>query len=135
VVGLTEDGEDIDAFGIDGGVLYFSTAGNIAPGPEGGTVPGTADNSDVYSWNGATLARVLDLSTIGVPGAANVDALTVKGGVYYLSFDTDVTIGGVLYQDEDIVAYTPATGWSLYWDATAAGMTAANQDLDAIQVP
>ena len=125
---------DIDAFDIAGGILYFSTIGNTNPPG----VSGTADDADVYSWNGATLARVLDVSTVGVPLTANVDGLTVKGGVYYLSFAADLTtIRSGAYQDEDIVAYDPATDtWSLYFDGTAPGLgTSSNLDIDAIQVP
>jgi hypothetical protein len=131
--GLTAANQDIDDFDVVGGMLYFSTAGNTNPPG----VLGTADDADIYSWNGTSFARVLDVSTIGVPTAvtANLDGLSVRDGIYYLSFAQDVTIGGVTYQDEDILAYSPATGWSLYFDGTAAGLTAANQDIDAFDIP
>jgi hypothetical protein len=132
--GLTAANQDIDDFDVVGGVLYFSTAGNTNPPG----VAGTADDADIYSWNGASFARVLDVSVIGVPTAvtANVDGLSVGEGVYYLSFAQDVTIRGVTYQDEDIVAYTPGTDtWSLYFDGTAVGLTADNQDIDALDIP
>lgn len=130
--GLTGGGHDLDAIDISGGVLYFSTAGNANPPG----VAGSADDADIYSWNGVSFARVLDATAVGVPGGANVDGLTVKGGVYLLSFTGDYTIGGVLCHDEDICAYNPATGaWSLYFDGTAPGLTAGNADIDAIHVP
>ncbi len=125
---------DIDALDIAGGILYFSTTGNTNPPG----VSGTADDADVFSWNGATFARVLDVSTVGVPLAAQADGLTVKGGVYYLSFAADgTTIRSGAYQDEDIAGYDPVTDtWSLYFDGTIRGLgTSSNLDIDAIQVP
>jgi hypothetical protein len=135
--GLTASNQDIDDFDVVGGIIYFSTLGNTNPPGVGGT----ADDADVYSWNGTSFARVLDVSAEGVPTAvtANVDGLSVAGGVYYLSFAQDVTIGGVIYQDEDILRFTPGatpgTGtWSVYFDGTGQGLTAGGQDIDAIQV-
>jgi WD40 repeat protein len=130
----TSDTLDIDAFDVSGDTLYFSTVGNVNPPG----VTGVADNSDVYSWNGASFARVLDATAFGVPATANVDGLTVKGGVHYLSFAGDITtIRGVSYDDEDIVAYDPAGDtWSLHFDGTAYGLgTSVRLDIDAFQIP
>ncbi len=132
--GLTAGNLDIDAVDVVDGILFFSTLGNTNPPG----VSGTADDADIYSWNGSAFTRVLDVSAIGVPaaGTANVDGLSVRGGIYYLSFTTDVTILGVTYQDEDILAYNPATNtWSLHFDGTALGLTANNHDIDALHVP
>ncbi len=133
VKGLTAANLDIDDFDVADGVLYFSTQGNTNPPG----VTGTADDADVYRWDGAGFARVLDASAVGVPTSttANLDGLSVRAGVYYLSFTTDVTIRGVTYQDEDILAYVPDTDtWSLHFDGTANGLTAGNLDIDALHL-
>jgi chitodextrinase len=130
--GLTAANQDIDDFDVVGSTLYFSTTGDTNPPG----VSGTADNADVYSWNGTAFARVLDVSAIGIPTTASVDGLSVSGGKYYLSFAADVVIGGVTYQDEDILLYdSDTTTWSLYFDGTAPGLTANNQDIDAVDIP
>ena len=54
---------DVDAISVRAGVLYFATAG--AKNPPG--VTGTADDADIYSWNGTSFARVFDASANGVP--------------------------------------------------------------------
>ncbi len=130
--GLTANAADIDAITVSGGTLYFSTTGNARPAG----VTGSVDNSDVYSWNGASYARVWDATANGIPGSANVDGLSlVNGNHFYLSFQPDTNVSGLgAVQDEDVVEYNNGA-WSVYFDGTAAGFTAASQDLDAIDVP
>ncbi|MEW6287691.1 MAG: hypothetical protein AB1509_15830, partial [Chloroflexota bacterium] len=131
--GLTAANQDIDAFSISGGVIYFSTFGNTNPPGVGGT----ADDSDIYAWNGSAFSRVFDATTAGVPAAANVDGLEVVDAThFYLSFvaDTTTITGFDTVQDEDVVYYN-AGAWSVYFDGTARGLTAANQDVDALDIP
>jgi hypothetical protein len=129
--GLTANGHDIDAISIDGGMLYFSTTGNANVGGLG-----AADDADIYSWNGATFARVFDASTVGLPGNANIDGLTVRGGTYYMSFvlsaGTNVpTLGTV--QDEAVVSYSGGT-WNMYF--SGPGLNASNaQNVGAFDLP
>ena len=71
-----------------------------------------------------------------MPAAANVDGYDrVDATHFYLSFSADNTtvpgLGNV--QDEDVVYYNAGV-WSVYFDGTARGLTAANQDLDAISI-
>jgi bacillopeptidase F len=114
-------------------LLYFSTAGNTAvPG-----VGGTADNADIYSWDGASFARVLDATAVGLPSGANVDGVKVAGSKIYLSFNNaGVAVPGVgTVQDEDIVLYDTGTlAWSLFFDGTAAGLTTDAEDVDAFDI-
>ncbi|MFC6285364.1 IPT/TIG domain-containing protein [Nocardioides sp. GCM10027113] len=127
--GLTSSAQDVDAISIDDPVLYFSTTGNANPPGVGGT----ADNADVYSWNGASFARVWDATANGLPGATNVDGLVlVSTDDMYLSFSPSVTAvaGFGAVQDEDVVHRT-AGGWAVEFDGTAAGLTADSQDVDA----
>lgn len=113
---------DIDAFDIAGSTIYFSTQGDsLPPG-----VAGAVDNSDIYAWNGTAFSRKVDVTTIGVPAAANVDGLKyVDATHFYLSFEADTTLPGIgLVQDEDIVYYSGGT-WTVFLDGTAAGLTSA----------
>ena len=129
--GLTNNNHDIDAFDIVGSTIYFSTVGNTNPPG----VTGTADDADIYAWNGTAFSRVFDASANGV-GNANVDGLSLTDAThFYMSFSGDTTLTGIgAVQDEDIVRYNAGT-WSLYVDGTALGLTSGNLDLDAIDVP
>ncbi|MDY7529879.1 MULTISPECIES: multicopper oxidase family protein [unclassified Cryobacterium] len=126
---------DVDAISVVGSTLYFSTLGNSNPPGVGGT----ADDADIYSWNGTAYSRVIDASAApyGLPAAANVDGFVrVDATHFYLSFSADTTTVPVLgaVQDEDVIYYNAGT-WSVYFDGTAHGLTTANQDLDAFDVP
>ena len=114
-------------------MLYFSTVGNTNPPGVGGT----ADDADIYAWNGASFSRVLDASVVGLPAGANVDGyVRIDGTHFLLSFSGATTavpvIGNV--QDEDVVYYN-AGAWSVYFDGTPKGLTADNQDVDAFDIP
>ena len=130
--GLTAANLDLDAISVDGGALYFSTLGNTSPPGVGGT----ADDADIYSWNGTSYARVWDASANGVAGAANVDGYArVDANHFYLSFAADTTLPGLgATQDEDVVR-NGGGAWSVYFDGTAHGLTANNLDVDAFDLP
>jgi FtsP/CotA-like multicopper oxidase with cupredoxin domain len=131
-LGLTAGNLDIDAFSINGGTLYFSTVGNTNPPGVGGT----ADDADIYAWNGVSFSRVFDATTAGIPATANVDGMEfVDATHFYLSFVADTTITGLgTVQDEDVVYYNAGV-WSVYFDGTARGLTAGNLDVDAFDLP
>ncbi len=147
--GLTNTNHDVDAFDIAGNTVYFSTSGSTnTPGASNPpSVTGTADNADIYLWNGTAFSRVVDLSTIGVPAAntsasaSNVDGLKFVDSVhFYVSFAGNVTLtqqaGGTLaVQDEDIVYYNNGV-WSVYFDGTAVpkSLTNGNQDIDGFDI-
>ncbi len=131
--GLTTANEDIDALSVVGSTLYFSTLGNTNPPGVGGT----ADNADVYSWNGTGYARVWDATANGLPAATNVDGLDwVDATHLYLSFSpSTTTVTGLgTVQDEDVVQLA-AGSWSVYFDGTAHGMRANARDVDAFDIP
>jgi hypothetical protein len=113
--------------------LYYSTLGNTNPPG----VAGTADNSDVYSWSGLAHSRSVDLTAgpYNVPASANVDGYSRASGTsFYLSFAGNTSLPGLgAVQDEDVVRWN-GSGWSMYFDGSTHGMTAANLDLDAISV-
>ncbi len=132
--GLTASGEDLDAIDIVGSTLYFSTRAGVNPG-----VGGAADDADIYSWNGATMARAFDASANGIPDYANVDG-AVRGASdsdWYLSFaNASTALPGVgTVQDEDVV-HLGGGSWSVYFDGTLHGLgTAAGLDVDAFDLP
>jgi hypothetical protein len=136
--GLTANNQDLDAISIVGGTLYFSTVGNTNPPG----VAGTADNADIYKWNGVgsipQFTRVVDVTLITnpLPGGANVDGLVfVDATHFYMSFVDDINVPGLgLVQDEDVIYYNNGV-WSTYFDGTAAGLTVANLDVDAFSIP
>ena len=72
--------------------LYFSTAGNTNPPGVGGT----ADDADIYFWNGTTaFSRAIDVTAITnpLPAGANVDGFDrVSATHFYMSFNGAVTI-------------------------------------------
>jgi len=125
-------GSDVDAISIVGGVLYFSLDDGDIPGG----VVGAGDDADIYSWNGASFARVFDASALGWSGN-NVDGLVyVDSSHLYLSYSPDTTTVPVLgtVQDEDVVYYNAGV-WSVYFDGTGKGLTSANLDVDAFDLP
>jgi len=136
VRGLTgASATDLDAISIAGGQLYFSTDNAAVPPGAGGA----GDDADIYLWNGASsYTRVVDASAApySLPAAANVDGFVrVDATHFYLSFSADTTVpvlGAV--QDEDVVYYKNGV-WSVYFNGTAHGLTAANLDVDAFDVP
>jgi len=115
------------------GTLYFSTYGNTNPPGVGGT----ADDADIYYFNGSAFSRVIDASgtgsLLGLPGAANVDGFDrVDATHFYLSFNGNVTVPTLgTVQDEDVVYYNDGT-WSLFFDGSVNGVGAT--DLDAISI-
>jgi hypothetical protein len=132
VRGLTVAAQDIDAFNISGGVLYFSTVGNTNPPGVGGT----ADDADIYSWNGTAFARVWDASANGIASGANVDGFVrVDATHFYLSFTATVTVPGLgSVPDVNVVFYNAGT-WSTFFNGVAAGLTSGgNQDVDAFDL-
>ena len=114
--------------------LYFSTAGNTSP-PD---VAGTADDADIYTWDGTAFFRSTDVTAITnpLPTNANVDGLVrIDATHFYLSFSGNVTISipgpDLSVADEDIVYYN-AGSWSIVFDGSAHGL--GGTDLDAISI-
>jgi subtilisin family serine protease len=131
--GLTASNLDLDAISILGGILYFSTTGNTNPPG----VTGTADNADIYSWNGSSFARVWDATANGVPSSANVDGyVRVDATHFYLSFNgTSTTVSGLGAVADVSVVENSGGAWSVYFDGTAHGLVAgSSQDIDAFDI-
>ena len=111
--------------------LYYSTLGNINPSG----VAGSADDADVYRWNGTVTSRFGDASAAGVPGAANLDGYSrVDDTHFYASFSAAVTLPGLgAVADEDVVYYD-AGSWQMWFDGSTRGLSIAGFDVDATSV-
>ena len=111
--------------------LYFSTAGNTNPPG----VAGTADDADIFNWDGTVFSRTVDVTAITnpLPAGANVDGFDrVSATQYYMSFSGAVIVPGIgTVEDEDVV-FRNGTTWTLYFDGSANGV--AGTDLDAISI-
>lgn len=76
---------------------------------------------DVVAFDGASFARLFDGASAGIPEYARIDSLFLDGsGEMVFSFDVPVNLGGVEYGRSDLVRH--GAGFSLYWDAEAAGV-------------
>jgi hypothetical protein len=125
------DGVDVDGYHADGpGALLFST--DVAVALPGGVV---AAPEDVVLLSGGIWTIVFDGSAEGVPPDADVDALTRLGAdAFLLSFDTTVDLGGVVADDEDVVAFD-GVGFGLALDVSALAVSPAFDpalDVDAL---
>ena len=123
------NGAIVDAVSIApvGLLLSFDTTVDL-PGE-------VAEDEDLVRWNGAGYALVFDGSAQGVDRALDVDgAQDLGGGAFLMSFDTSGEVGGVAFDDEDVLRFD-ATGWALEYDASAFDARWRGADLDAVLVP
>ena len=125
--GVRTDATSLSASGL---LLSFDTTVNLG----GGFV---ASDEDLVVWDGTSFGLLLDGSTAGIAAALDIDAAQdVGGGQFLLSFDTSGEVGGIVFDDEDVLRFDGLNvSWSLEIDhsATSSDWTAA--DLDAFMVP
>lgn len=128
------DGAQIDAIGVlpDGDLLLsFDVTVTL-----GGV---TADDEDLLRFDSpSTWTLHFDGSAEGVPAAADLDGADRidASGDLALSFDISGTAGGVAFDDEDILAFHPATHlWSMRADGSSRHPELAAADVDAVFVP
>jgi hypothetical protein len=111
----------------DGLLLSFDTTVDL-----GGLA---AADEDLVRWNGSGFVLAFDGSAAGVDSALDVDgAEDVGGGTFLVSFDTNGSVGGVVFADEDILRFDGST-WSLELDASTLDADWGPADLDALLVP
>lgn len=132
---------DASSVGIPRGVLIDAVS--IAPtgllvsfdttvALSGGLV---AADEDLVRWDGADFTAALDASSAGVATTLDVDAAQdLGGGTFLVSFDTSGSVGGVSFDDEDVLRYDGAS-WTLEIDASSLDADWRAADLDALQVP
>ena len=128
-------GAQIDAIGVVAGDLLLSldvtaTLGNVTASDED-LVRLESTQPDVWSL-------YFDGSAQGVPTGADLDGADVldQSGNLALSFDISGTVGGVAFDDEDILEYVASGGtWSKRYDGSTAHGALAAADVDAVFVP
>jgi hypothetical protein len=126
------DGARIDAVSdADDGGLLLSFDITVALG---GT---TFDDADLVHFDaaGPTFSLLFDSAAASVPAALDLDAahfLFATGGLL-MSFDSSGSLGGVSFDDEDVLEYDPGSGiWALSVDTQAFEPGWAGADLDAL---
>jgi hypothetical protein len=127
------DGAAVDAVSeTSGGDLLLSFDTTVDLG--GGLV---AADEDVVEWNGASFAGVFDGSAEGISESLDVDAVhDVGGGLLGLSFDTSGSVGGIDFDDEDIVEFDPSgPTWTVVYDGSVEHAALAAADLEAVALP
>ena len=121
---------DVDAVARDssGDLLLLSFAGSV---PVDG---GVADDEDVVRWTGSDLVLSLDASAAGVPTEADVDGIhwDEVGSRLWLTFDTTVSLGGLVIDDEDVVAWDAGSGWTRILDTSTRIPGVEESDVDAL---
>jgi hypothetical protein len=128
-------GAQIDAIGVVAGDLLLSldvtaTLGNVTASDE--------DLLRLESTQPDVWSLYFDGSAQGVPAGADLDGADVldQSGNLALSFDISGSVGGVAFDDEDILEYAAAGGtWSKRYDGSAAHGALAAADVDAVFVP
>jgi hypothetical protein len=118
---------DLDTVGVPAGV----TVDAIGVIQNGASVGISFDSPIVYSGTFVDDADILDLFTLGlafdaspagVSDGADLDAMADApgGGGLIVSFDVGGTVGGLVYDDDDLLRVDlPAYTWSMELDASA----------------
>jgi len=106
-----------------GDLLVLDTSTNLPGGV-------FATPRKVIGLNGGVFSEIMDLADCGVPSGVGIDAMT-RDATMWFSFDTPVTLGGQLFNDEDIAALSASCVWSQAFDGSMAGV-ASSLDVDGI---
>jgi hypothetical protein len=126
------DGAILDAVGVHSSgdlVLSFDTTVDL------GAV--TADDEDVVRFDGATFSLLFDGSSEGVHAGLDLDGVEARpGGLLWASFDGSGSLGGVDFDDEDILAFDPGgPTWTLVYDGSTLHAALAAADVVAVPEP
>lgn len=97
-------------------------------------------DEDIIVHDGTGWSMYFDGSDVGLGGSPDLNAFHRQAnGNLLLSFDTPVNLGGILYDDSDIILFTPTSlgattsgTFSMYLDGSANGLTTIGEDIDAI---
>lgn len=128
-------GAQIDAIGFIEGDLLLSFDVTVA-------LDGiTADDEDLVQLASTVpddWVLYFDGSAEGVPAGADLDGadLIDSNGHLALSFDISGTVGGVSFDDEDVLEFTPGPDtWTKRYDGSTAHAALAAADVDAVFAP
>jgi hypothetical protein len=95
----------------------------------------TAGPEDLVRFEEGVFSLFFDGSEASVPGGLNLDAADClpRNGHLLLSFDGSGTVGGVSFDDEDVLEYSPEShAWSLAYDGSAQHAEWPEADLAAV---
>lgn len=100
-------------------------------------VGGVVDDEDLVSYDGLVFAAVLDGSALGLDPALDLDAVSdLGGGSYAISLDGSGSLGGVVFDDEDVLRVDPGGPLvAMLFDASAQHAEWSAADVDAVWVP
>lgn len=107
----------IDALGVAAnGALLLSFDTSVS-------LPGVAaaDDEDLVSFASGSFTLVYDGSASGIDPSLDLDAVNRNAatGRLLLSFDGSGSVGGVFFDDEDVLAFTPGAGsYAMYFDGS-----------------
>lgn len=110
-------------------LLSFDTTVDL-----GGAV--IASDEDLVQWDGANFSVVFDGSNNGIEGRLDLDAADASdAGSFHLSFDASGSVGGIHFDDEDILHFDPSgPTWTLAYDGSAEHSALAAADVEAVAV-
>jgi hypothetical protein len=95
----------------------------------------TAADEDLVRFQGGVASLFFDGTAAGVDPSLDLDAAHCldDSGNLLVSFDGSGTVGGVHFDDEDVLEFAPATGtWKLAYDGSAQHGGWPPADLDAV---
>jgi hypothetical protein len=128
-------GPRIDALYVSPGldVLFSLDTSATLPGL------GPVDDEDVVSYAAGIFTMAYDGSAAGVASALDLDALQGITGPagWLISFDTSGTVGGVGFDDEDVLRYDSGLAtYAMYFDASVSDPADwPRADLNALPEP
>jgi hypothetical protein len=108
-------------------LLSFDTSVNVGV---------QVEPEDLVKFEASTgFTLFLDGSAAGVPPGLNLDAADYLpcNGHLLLSFDGSGSIGGVAFDDEDVLEFDRVSTWEMAYDGSAQDPDWINVDLDAVQ--
>jgi hypothetical protein len=96
----------------------------------------TADPGDLVRFHNGSPTLFFDASAEGIPEGTNLDAADclVASGHLLLSFDVPGLVGGVNFDPEDVLEFTPGSAtWEMAYDGSMEHAGWSGGDLDALQ--
>jgi len=128
------DGTQADAVTLDGfGDLLLSFDTTVALG--GGLI---AADEDLVSFDGVSFAMFFDGSAEGVDDGLDVDGASYDPltGLLLLSFDVSGTVGGLDFDDEDVLEFdVSGPTWAIAYEGAAEHPALAAADVEAVPEP
>ncbi|MCB8966900.1 MAG: proprotein convertase P-domain-containing protein [Ardenticatenaceae bacterium] len=119
------DNANLDGGSLNGWSLEICVEGS-GPTPTNTPVPPTATNTPVPGPTNTPTNTPVPPTATNTPVPPTATNTPVPGGsdVIYMSSTTNGSVGGVSFNDEDIIAYDTGTGiWSMYFDGSDVGVS------------